>query len=269
MPLYPTSNDVFPQPSLKDELGRPTDWSGAGQFFKDAAGNIVNGAGQIVQAAGNAVGGLINNIMNDPGYSSPDYLRSMGYTPGAGTGSLWPGQASNTNFGAGGEGGSFFGGTMNLNPGGGDISGANNPFGAGQVGRSSVGPPQGGGGPPMYGPMMANALGGGPNNQALHWLHQMYKGILTSPKNFGLMKHAMPSPWASQPLGSPLNPGWNWNTYHGGQVDFHNQLVNTPGMYESLIERFSPGRGVSGGFGHDVGPTAQMMHATSGKYSPK
>jgi hypothetical protein len=264
MPLYPTSNDVFPQPSLKDELGRPTDWSGAGQFFKDAAGNIVNGAGQIVQAAGNAVGGLINNIMNDPGYSSPDYLRSMGYTPGAGTGSLWPGQASNTNFGAGGEGGSFFGGTMQLNPGGGDISGANNPFGAGQVGRSSVGPPQGGGGPPMYGPNMgAAAWGGGVRGLppiALSYLLKMQKGLYTSPHDFGLLKHSMPSPWASQPLGSKMNPGWNWNTYHQGQVQLHDLLNSNPALFQSLVYNRGGLRGQGAGAG--AGPPQKLSQHT-------
>lgn len=212
-PLYPTSQDVFPQPSMMDELGRPTDWQGAGQFMKDAAGNLVNAAGQIVATAaqvakgiggaiagipgtvGNIGGAIANNIMNDPGWSDPNYLASMGYTPGAGTGSWWPGQASNTNFGAGGEGGSFFGGTMNLNPMGGDISGSNNPFGAGQVGRSSVGPPQGGGGPPMWGPFMANSLGG--NSRGMMLADRIRQAIIAGtyrPPPFGGPVYKYPSP---------------------------------------------------------------------------
>lgn len=290
-PLYPTSQDVFPQPSMMDELGRPTDWQGAGQFMKDAAGNLVNAAGQIVATAaqvakgiggaiagipgtvGNIGGAIANNIMNDPGWSDPNYLASMGYTPGAGTGSWWPGQASNTNFGAGGEGGSFFGGTMNLNPMGGDISGSNNPFGAGQVGRSSVGPPQGGGGPPMYGPNMgAAAWGGGIRGLppiALSYLMKMKKGIYTTPENFGLMKHGMPSPWASQPLGSKMNPGWNWNTFHQGQVSLHDLLNNNPAYFNALVSARGGFRGQGAGNpGTGPVPTPQMMHATSGKYSP-
>jgi hypothetical protein len=231
-----------------DELGNPTDWKGAGQlvkgagqFFKDAAGNIVNAAGHIVQAAGNAANTFINNIMNEPGYSSPDYLASMGYTPGAGTGSWWPGQASNTNFGAGGEGGSFFGGTMNLNPMGGDISGANNPFGAGQVGRSSVGPPQGGGGPPMYGPNMGAAAWGGMRGLppiALQYLMRMQKGLYTPRSEYGNFKY--PPPNAVVP---------SFEQFHAGQVQLHNILASNPSYFNALVSQ----RGGFSGQGAGVG----------------
>lgn len=156
MPLYPTANEVFPGADPKGPV----------QFFKDAGGNIVDAAGKLIMTAATAAAqvpgqlsnmfsGIANNIMNDPGWSSPDYLRSMGYQPGQGTGSLWPGTGSNTfgGYGVGHEGGSFFGGTMQLNQGGGDLSAT-----GGQVISSSVGPPQGGGGPPMWGPSMP--LGG-------------------------------------------------------------------------------------------------------------
>jgi hypothetical protein len=248
MPLYPTANDVFPQPSMMDELGRPTDWRGAGQFVKDAAGNIRDAAGRIVQAAGEAATGIFNNIMNDPGYSSPGYLQSIGYRPGQGTGSMWPGGSE----GYGSD--NPFSPEFSLTPGpmqGGFIGGVGGQggtlAGGGTVGNMltaiGFGGNLGGGGP-----VNPSALGGirGPANQALTYLHRMYKGLYTTPQNFGLFKHAMPSPWASQPLGSPLNPGWNWNTYHGGQVDFHNQLVNTPGLYQSIIDRLTSGSGEKG-----------------------
>lgn len=235
---------------------------GVGQFFKDAAGNIVNGAGQIVQAAGNAVGGLINNIMNDPGYSSPDYLRSMGYGEGQGTNSLWPGTPSSSGFGVGGEGGSFFGGTMNFNPGGGDLSAT-----GGQVISSSVGPPQGGGGPPMYGPNMgAAAWGGGVRGLppiALSYLMRMYKGLYTTPEVFGTFKHSMPSPWASQPLGSKMNPGWNWNTYHQGQVQLHDLLVNNPAYFNSLVAARGGFKGKGAGLIATGPPTKASRHTPS------
>ncbi len=124
---------------LVNQLRLPTDWAHAGQLFKDAAGNIVDATGKVIAAAGAAAQSVINNIMNNPGYSSPDYLRSIGYQPGQGRDSLWPGGpgsfgdtatggASPGDFyqvangpniipmtgGVGGAGGSFFGGQGNL-----------------------------------------------------------------------------------------------------------------------------------------------------------
>jgi hypothetical protein len=251
---------------------------GVGQFFTDTAGNIIDGAGKIVAAAGDAAktfaqrlagvtpSGYNTNVPGGP-YWNADTGGDMGKL--AAEGAFGPVQTGpNTQSGLerlgsdpSGRGG-FFGSQTNFNP---DINSPTNPFGVGQVGSSSVPAPQGGGGPPMYGPTSAAALWGRGNGEALHWLTQMRKGIYTTPQNFGLMKHAMPSPWASQPLGSTMNPGWNWNAYHGGQVDFHNRLVNEPGFYQSIVDRF---RGGSEQPAAAV-PTSQMMHATSGKYSPK
>ena len=79
MPLYPTSQDVFPpaQPrGLLDQLGQPTDWPATGQFFRDAAGHIVDAAGNIVKDVGqflNTTGQHISNFFtNNPiGYQPP------------------------------------------------------------------------------------------------------------------------------------------------------------------------------------------------------
>jgi hypothetical protein len=63
---------------------------------------------------------MIGNLISQPGYSSPAYLRSIGYEPGAG-GAMWPGAAPRTTaydvgaygaptggYGAPAGGGSFF-----------------------------------------------------------------------------------------------------------------------------------------------------------------
>ena len=119
---------------------------GLGQLTGPAAAKITqmiqNGAGKaavqnaISQYQGGGGGGTPDSggkgtpgVFN-PGYSDPAYLRSMGYGPGQGTGSLWPGATGNWGYnqdnpdspqydpmgpaaggfsgGVGGNGGSFF-----------------------------------------------------------------------------------------------------------------------------------------------------------------
>jgi hypothetical protein len=99
------------KPGLIDQLRQPTNWQGAGQFFKDAYGNIVNAAGSIVAAAGRTANDFINNIMNDPRNTTPQDLANAGYREGQGTGSLFPGGVTGVGqggSGVGGQGGSFF-----------------------------------------------------------------------------------------------------------------------------------------------------------------
>lgn len=260
MPLYPTSNDVFPGASS----------TGVGGFFKDAAGNIVDGAGKLIMTAAraasqlpgqlsNMLSGIANNIMNDPGWSSPDYLRSMGYTEGAGTGSLWPGQASDTNFGAGGEGGSFFGGTQNFNPGLTMPSQFFNPSTGlftvpsgytGQVGSSSVGPPQGGGPPSTGSAMNLGNLWGG--ILAKHYLIQASKGLYWSPETYGQFKAQAPMYNASLQYPS-------YNTFHSGQVQLHDILTAHPEFLQAFL-----GHGTkTGASTTDRGSPAQSVERTT------
>jgi hypothetical protein len=73
------------------------------------------------------------------GYSSPDYLRGIGYDPGQGTGSLWPGTPSGGygGYGVGGAGGSFFGQLSGVR--GGPLGGAFQGLGSGGGGSVSGG----------------------------------------------------------------------------------------------------------------------------------
>lgn len=239
MPLYPTSNEVFPG----------ADPHGPVQFMKDAAGNIFDAAGKLIMTAATAAAqapgqlanmfsGIANNIMNDPGWSSPDYLASMGYSRDNASQPMWPGQASTSGFGVEGRGGSFFGGTMNLNQGGGDLSAT-----GGQVISSSVGPPQGGGGPPMYGPTNLGSLWGGAI--ANSYMRRIMKGLYTTPENFGLSKHAMPG--LPKPGGGSYPGGMgsgNWKTFHAGEQTLHDILVSHPEIMQSFMTRGSQvGRG--------------------------
>ena len=131
-------------------------------------------------------------------------------------------------YGVGGEGGSFFH-------------------------DSTINPP--GSTYPTHGPTsVAGATAGGTSGPfqlgdttwgrtiASNYLRRMYKGLYTSPNEFGLMKQAMPSPFASQPLGSQMNPGWNWNTFHSGQTQLGDILRANPAYYQSLINACSQGR---------------------------
>lgn len=105
------NNQQFPNavPGMPSSLSDPTNYGAVGQFFRDAAGNIVDAAGNIVHAASDLVSNIANNLANDPGYSSPSYLTSIGYTPGQGTGSLLPPEGF-----AGARGGPLPGGTAGL-----------------------------------------------------------------------------------------------------------------------------------------------------------
>lgn len=260
-PWYPGRPDSFtwsadrnvyadPQkPGLLNELRKPTNYQAVGQFFKDTAGNIVDATGKVIAAAGNAAKAFANNIMNDPGYSSPDYLRSIGYTPGAGgteqNPSLWPGQTSNTGFGAGGRGGTFFGGSQNFNPGlsspyQGFTPTTQNP---GQVVRSSVGPPQGASGPDTGGTMLnTGSLWGGIFDRQ-RW-ERLRKGLYTTPQNFGLMKEASPSP-----TGGNIFNNTSFQQFHQGQVTLGDMLRANPSLIpgpRTLGEAGKPAR-VGGG----------------------
>jgi len=68
-----------------------------------------------VAAAGGGGGGAVSTPRQyGPGWYSPDYLRSIGYEPGQGAGSMWPGAGPSLGaydvggYGVGGGGGSFF-----------------------------------------------------------------------------------------------------------------------------------------------------------------
>lgn len=103
---------------------------------------IYNTAGRIRQGLGNVIPNLHTpNFASGGGYYDPSYLRSIGYEPGQGTGSLWPGGGPTGGafdvggYGVGGAGGSFFhdlaggrggplpGATFGLGSFGGDVSG--------------------------------------------------------------------------------------------------------------------------------------------------
>ncbi len=181
---------------LLNQLRLPTDWAHAGQLFKDAAGNIVDATGKVVAAAGAAAQSVINNIMNNPGYSSPDYLRSIGYQPGQGRGSLFPGgPGSFGDTATGGESpGDFYrvANGPNIIPFTGGVGGAGGSF------FTSSGQ-----GLPAF--MPANVGGGGPINasqfmSARHWANQMMKGIYGVPgtANQG-PGHYYPNYWSEHP----------------------------------------------------------------------
>lgn len=92
----------------------------AARFALDAAGNLVDATGKVIRAAGQGAVDLYHNIMNDPRNTDPGYLRSIGYEPGQGTGSLFPGEVTGPTRGSldtllggiEGQGGSFFHGEL-------------------------------------------------------------------------------------------------------------------------------------------------------------
>jgi hypothetical protein len=127
--------------------GQPQDWTqnppGATLTPRQQMALQTNWRDSPLGALGRFVGGIpgaVQNALSAPGYSSPDYLRSIGYQPGQGRDSLWPGgpgsfagaatggespgdvyrvASAAPNFipmtgGVGGAGGSFYGGRGNL-----------------------------------------------------------------------------------------------------------------------------------------------------------
>lgn len=101
------------QPGLVDQLRQATDWQG----FVDTAKRLGISISDAVKAVGGTignvagkVGGSISNFLNQPG-PTPQDLVDMGYQPGQGAGSLYPGGVTGLGqggFGVGGGGGSFF-----------------------------------------------------------------------------------------------------------------------------------------------------------------
>ena len=146
-PLY----HVDPQGNVFDK---------AGNLIRSAAGAVAGAPGAIARgvkgipgAVGNVareLGTGIRNAIETPGYSSPDYLRSIGYEPGQGTDSLWPGAPTGPTDnppdsitqssgglgggGVGGEGGSFYGGLYAPHGVGGPLPGSGSVFGQGSHG---------------------------------------------------------------------------------------------------------------------------------------
>lgn len=236
--MYNRTN-LGPQ-SLWDELGQPTNYPAVGQFFKDAAGNIVDATGKIIQAASNVVKDFTNNIMNDPRNTTPDYLGGLGYheTPGgdmlpAGvTGpSLGPGDIGG--YGAGGGGGSYFhGGASAGNPHGAtSVTGAFGNFGA-------VSPIQ-----------LGNTSWG--NIMAQNYLRRMMKGNYTSAGDYGQTRALSPSPWGgAAPQGAIQQ---DYPMFHQGQVQLHNFLQANP---QWITQNFSGPRGV--GQGPSRGPSPHL-----------
>lgn len=139
----------FPQ-NILDELRQPTDWKG----FVDTAKRLGISISDALKATGrtiaDAAGGLVDNIVNDPGYSSPSYLRSIGYNEGQGEGSLFPAGVTGPTAGAfdvgasgvGGGGGSFFhgGASAGAQHGATSVAGAFGRYGLGSAGATSIAP---------------------------------------------------------------------------------------------------------------------------------
>jgi hypothetical protein len=249
---------------------------GVGNVVKDAAGNIIDATGKILVQAADLVGKLpgqvadlmgriSDNIMNNPGYSSQDYLRSIGYQPGQGTGSLWPGgsvgyrndtpearsdminnlgfagpmEGSNTG-GVGGQGGSFFGGTLAPHA----LSTA-----------IGFGGNLGGGGP-----VNAAALGGGRGLPpiALQELMRLYKGLYTTRDQWASRISKYPAPALTRAAMSiPGATQVGYNQFHQGQVGLHNLFQSNPSYFQTLIGRYQ-----KGGQAGAVGPPTKLSQHT-------
>lgn len=117
---------------------------------------------------GNSNPGAASNA-NSGGYYSPEYLHSIGYEPGQGEGSLWPGMygaGGEGGFGVGGAGGSFFHDLAGVR--GGPLAGSFSPYFGGGGGPSNLSfgwRPMGVGqiyGEPLGG-FSPGELGGGPH----------------------------------------------------------------------------------------------------------
>ncbi len=135
--------------------GGPSDLPNMGQLYYDpvtkswvsraagTVGNIARSIGRGAGAVGETIGHIprmIGNLLSQPGYSSPEYLASIGYERGAG-GAMWPGAApdlggpGNRNIGAYGATSGGYGAP----PGGGSYFHGGGPF----VGGAFWSPPGG------------------------------------------------------------------------------------------------------------------------------
>ena len=217
-------------------------------ILSDGTRILVDAAGKAVGAGVQGAKDLWNNIMTDPTNTDPGYLASIGYHEmgDPGSGFMIPEGVSGPSVGGADvgtygaiEGGSYFHG--------GASAGA-------QHGATSVAGATAGG---TSGPFQLGDTTWG-RTMASNYLRRMYKGLYTSPDEFGLMKQAMPSPFATQPLGSQMNPGWNWNTFHSGQTQLGDILRANPAYYQSLINTVPRG----GGGGGITNPAARLSHGT-------
>jgi hypothetical protein len=244
-PWYPGRPDVMfsadrnvygtpKPPGLLTDLGKPTNWQNAGKLITDAAGNIVDATGKIIATAAQVAAKLGTAIGQIPGNIADSIPKDWG---GFGEPAGFFGVRSQNPigvFGVGGEtmrqgGGSYFGATMNLNPG---LSSPYQGFqpttqNPGQVGSSSVPAPGGfgggfGGGGPINlgGTSWGNAL-----NQA--YLRRMYKGLYTSPQNYSQAMVQSPSPF-------PNAPAPNFQAFHQGQVQLGNILRTNPAIFSQF-----------------------------------
>jgi hypothetical protein len=210
------------QPGLLAQLNAPTDWSHAGQLFRDAAGNIVDAAGKVMgtlgdlaKGAGNLGRDFIDNIMNDPRNTTPDYLASLGYTE-MNTGESIPGGVSGPTVGAADTGaygainsGSYFHGGAS----------AGQPHGATSVAGAFYN--LGGSGPVnLGGTSMGNAM-----NQS--YLRKMYKGLYTPAGIYGMNRAQSPSPFSGA---TSVAPGQTFQQFHQGQVNLGNILRANPSL---------------------------------------
>ena len=138
-------------PSIPFQLGKLPDWVKfvPGGQYALAGRNLFNLGSQAGSMAKNLFRGLRGMAADAPhrlmpprmrsdaggGYYDPQYLRSIGYEPGQGTGSLWPGvpQGGYGGYGLGGQGGSFFGQLAGVR--GGPLAGSFAGLGAGGGGN--------------------------------------------------------------------------------------------------------------------------------------
>jgi hypothetical protein len=220
------------------------------KLLSDGTRVLVDATGKIISGGIQAGEDLFHNIMNDPRNTDPAYLESIGYRPGQGTDSFYPGTVTGPTagpfdvgaYGVGHEGGSFFHDTTLTNNGIIDPA-TNQPIF--DRGASTMNP--GGYNFPVHGPTSvagASAGGMGPitNANALgsrsgalsildrQYLMRMKKGLYTSAAGFGALKQGMPDPFG----GPPGPAGGNWNAFHAGQVQLGDILRANPAYYQSL-----------------------------------
>jgi hypothetical protein len=139
-----------------------------------------------------ALGRSLGNFFSQPGYSSPDYLRSIGYTPGQGAESLWPGGPGGfrENVATGGESpGDYYrvANGPNVIPFTGGVGGAGGSFFGGTAGNLATAIGFGG-----------NLGGGGPVNLSMFRLHPWY---ISTPSQPITQEHS-----TNAPSGYRLNP---------------------------------------------------------------
>lgn len=217
-----------------------------GQFFKDAAGNIIDGTGKMISSAADFAGRFGGSIAN-LARSIPGALR----TAGEGFVDSLP-----KDSGGWGQPMGYFGipdpaipGTFGVNapgvnrPGAGwagtgityndvaasGVSPTYGNFAPGQVGRSSVPapaslmPPSTGSGN-MFGDLWSGAIG-------KENLRHIYKGIYTDPGVYGQMVSGAPLPGR----GGGVAPAATFQDFHQGQVDLHNILTQNPAFYQAAL----------------------------------